>query len=148
MEQMKMTTYNYPNISVDTVVALRMLIKDFRANPKLLNDSPYDEITKQTLKQLLTGNGDEEDKTENKVSIEDLDYEKETLKLYNDINAIDDMEIDAKERISLIKVKTSILQDLLNMMKESKRIKEINKFEEIVFEILTEEQKDKLLESK
>lgn len=144
-----MTTYNYPNISVDTVVALRMLIKDMRANPKLLNDSPYDEVTKQTLKQLLSGGGDENtDKPEIKLSIEDLDYEKETLKLYNDINAIDDMEIDAKERISLIKVKTSIIQDLLNMMKESKRIKEINKFEEIVFGILTEEQKDKLLESK
>ena len=143
---MKMTTYNYPNISVDTVMSLRMLIKDIRTNPNLLNDSPYDEVTKQTLKQLL--NGDVSDKQDVNLSIEDLDYEKETLKLYKDINAIDDMEIDAKERISLIKVKTSIIQDLLNMMKESKRIKEINKFEEIVFGILTEEQKDKLLESK
>lgn len=141
-----MTTYNYPDISVDTVMSLRMLIKDIRTNPNLLNDSPYDEVTKQTLKQLL--NGDVSDKQDVNLSIEDLDYEKETLKLYKDINAIDDMEIDAKERISLIKVKTSIIQDLLNMMKESKRIKEINKFEEIVFGILTEEQKDKLLESK
>lgn len=141
-----MTTYNYPDISVDTVMSLRMLIKDIKTNPNLLNDSPYDEITKQTLKQLLSGNIS--DKSDANLSIEDLDYEKETLKLYKDINAIDDMEIDAKERISLIKVKTSIIQDLLNMMKESKRIKEINKFEEIVFGILTEEQKDKLLESK
>lgn len=141
-----MTTYNYPDISVDTVMSLRMLIKDIKTNPNLLNDSPYDEVTKQTLKQLLSGNIS--DKSDANLSIEDLDYEKETLKLYKDINAIDDMEIDAKERISLIKVKTSIIQDLLNMMKESKRIKEINKFEEIVFGILTEEQKDKLLESK
>lgn len=138
-----MTNYNYPNISVDTVMALRTLIKDMRANPKLLNDSPYDEVTKQTLKQLFNPEGE---KSELTFSIEDLDYEKETLKLYNDINAIDDMEIDAKERISLVKVKAGIIQDLLNMMKESKRIKEINKFEEIVFGILTEEQKDKLLE--
>ena len=143
---MRMTTYNYPDISVDTVMSLRMLIKDIKTNPNLLNDSPYDEVTKQTLKQLLSGNVS--DKSDENLSIEDLDYEKETLKLYKDINAIDDMEIDAKERISLIKVKTSIIQDLLNMMKESKRIKEINKFEEIVFGILTEEQKDKLLESK
>lgn len=141
-----MTTYNYPDISVDTVISLRMLIKDIKTNPNLLNDSPYDEVTKQTLKQLLSGNVS--DRSDENLSIEDLDYEKETLKLYKDINAIDDMEIDAKERISLIKVKTSIIQDLLNMMKESKRIKEINKFEEIVFGILTEEQKDKLLESK
>lgn len=142
-----MANYNYPDISVDTVMTLRMLIKDLRANPNLLNDSPYDDVTKQTLKQLLSGSV-EEDSEKKELHIEDLDYEKETLKLYQDINAIDDMEIDAKEQISLIKVKTSIIQDLLNMMKESKRIKEINKFEEIVFGILTEEQKDKLLESK
>ena len=144
---MKMTEYNYPNISVDMVMALRVLIKDLRANPNLLDTSPYDEVTKQTLKQLLIGNADE-DSEKRELHIEDLDYEKETLKLYKDINAINDMEIDAKERISLVKVKAGIIQDLLNMMKESKRIKEINKFEEIVFGILTEEQKDRLLESK
>lgn len=143
-----MTEYNYPNISVDTVMALRVLIKDMRANPALLDGSPYDEVTKQTLKQLLSGPNEGETVTNNPLSIEDLDYEKETLKLYQDINAINDLEIDAKERISLVKVKAGIIQDLLNMMKESKRIKEINKFEEIVFGILTEEQKDRLLESK
>lgn len=142
-----MTEYNYPNISVETVMTLRVLIKDLRANPTLLDTSPYDEVTKQTLKQLLNGNT-EEDSEQKELHIEDLNYEKETLKLYKDINAINDMEIDAKERISLVKVKAGIIQDLLNMMKESKRIKEINKFEEIVFGILTEEQKDKLLESK
>lgn len=136
--------YKYPEISIETVMALRVLIKDIRTNRNLLDNSPYDEVTKQTLKQLLSGNG-EEIKTESK-KITDLDYEAETMSLYESINEINDLEIDAKERISVIKLKTSILQDLLNMMKDSKRIKEINRFEETVFNILTEDQKNKLLE--
>ena len=140
-----MTEYNYPNITVETVMGLRMLIKDLKTNPKLLDNSPYDDVTKQTLKQLLSGN--ESDRKKENVRLEDLDYEAETIALYESINAINELEIDAKERISVIKLKTSILQDLLNMMKDSKRIKEINRFEEIVFGILTEDQKNKLLES-
>lgn len=141
-----MTEYNYPEISVETVMALRVLIKDLKNNARLLDDSPYDEITKQTLKQLLSGESSSGDKKEN-VRLEDLDYEAETIALYESINDINEMEIDAKERISVIKLKTSILQDLLNMMKDSRRIKEINRFEEMIYSILTEDQKNKLLES-
>lgn len=139
-----MTEYNYPNISVETVMGLRMLIKDLKTNPKLLDNSPYDDVTKQTLKQLLSGN--ESTEPRENIKLEDLDYEKETLKLYQDINEIDDMEIDAKERMSLVKIKAGIIQDLLNMMKDSKRIKEINRFEEMIYSILTEEQKNQILE--
>lgn len=139
-----MTEYNYPNITVETVMGLRMLIKDLKNNPKLLDNSPYDDITKQTLKQLLSGN--ESNEPRENIKLEDLDYEKETLKLYQDINEIDDMEIDAKERMSLVKIKAGLIQDLLNMMKDSKRIKEINRFEEIIYSILTEEQKNQILE--
>lgn len=139
-----MTEYNYPNITVETVMGLRMLIKDLKNNPKLLDNSPYDDITKQTLKQLLSGN--ESNEPRENIKLEDLDYEKETLKLYQDINEIDDMEIDAKERMSLVKIKAGLIQDLLNMIKDSKRIKEINRFEEMIYSILTEEQKNQILE--
>ena len=141
-----MVEYNYTEISVETVIALRSLIKDVKLNPRLLDSSPYDEVTKQTLKQLLI-KGDSDSQTERtNTKLEDLDYEAETISLYESINEIDALDIDPKERISVIKLKTSILQDLLNMMKESKRIKEINKFEEMVFSILTEDQKNKILE--
>lgn len=141
-----MVEYNYPEISVETVIALRGLIKDIKLNPKLLDSSPYDEVTKQTLKQLLIKNDSESQTERPKIKLEDLDYEAETIALYESINEINELEIDTKERVSVIKLKTSILQDLLNMMKESRRIKEINKFEEMVFSILTEEQKNKILE--
>lgn len=140
--------YNYPEISVETIMTLRVLIKDLRTNNKLLDESPYDDITKQTLKQLLTNSSDSIKSQNESKSLEDLDYESETMSLYNSLNEIDNFDaVDVKERISVIKLKTSILQDLLNMMKESKRIKDINRFTELVYSILTEEQKNKLLES-
>lgn len=138
--------YNYPDISVETIMALRILIKDVRNNPAILDKSPYDEVTKQTLKQLLVNSSNSSEMSNESKKLEDLDYEAETISLYESLNAINEMEIDAKERISVIKLRTSILQDLLNMMKDSKRIKEINRFEEMVYSILTEEQKNKILD--
>ena len=69
------------------------------------------------------------------------------MNLYQSIEEINDLEsIDPKEKIQILKLKASLLQQLLDMMKESKKIKEINQFVELVYTILTDEQKDKLLE--
>lgn len=145
-------SYSYPEIPLDFIMNLRLLLKDCQKNPVLLENSPYDNITVETLKKLcgknmdtLSGESDDEDEG---LTVENIDYEQETLNLYKSINNINNLEnIDAKERISVIKLKTQILQQLLDMMKESKRIKEIYHFEELVFNILTEEQKDKICSS-
>lgn len=142
-------SYSYPEIPLDFIMNLRFLLKDCQKNPVLLENSPYDNITIETLKKLcgsLSGKSEIEDSDEEEgLTVENIDYEQETLNLYKSINNINNLEnIDAKERISVIKLKTQILQQLLDMMKESKRIKEIYRFEELVFSILTEEQKDKI----
>lgn len=141
--------YSYPDLPLDFIMNLRLLIKDCQKNPILLQNSPYDSVTVETLKKFIgkidgeiSGETDEDDG----LTMENIDYEQETLNLYKSINNINNLEnIDAKERISVIKLKTQILQQLLDMMKESKRIKEIYQFEELVFSILTDEQKDKIL---
>ena len=142
---MKMA-YNYPTISVEAIMSLRVLMSDIRTNPRLVENSPYDEITKQTLKQLFGFSKDNNIKAETK-KLEDLNFETETMNLYQSIEEINDLEsIDPKEKIQILKLKASLLQQLLDMMKESKKIKEINQFVELVYTILTDEQKDKLLE--
>ena len=142
---MKMA-YNYPTISVEAIMSLRVLMRDIRTNPRLIENSPYDEITKQTLKQLFGFSKDNNIKAETK-KLEDLNFETETMNLYQSIEEINDLEsIDPKEKIQILKLKASLLQQLLDMMKESKKIKEINQFVELVYTILTDEQKDKLLE--
>nr|DAR17980.1 MAG TPA: hypothetical protein [Caudoviricetes sp.] len=142
---MKMA-YNYPTISVEAIMSLRVLMRDTRTNPRLVENSPYDEITKQTLKQLFGFSKDNNIKAETK-KLEDLNFETETMNLYQSIEEINDLEsIDPKEKIQILKLKASLLQQLLDMMKESKKIKEINQFVELVYTILTDEQKDKLLE--
>lgn len=141
--------YNYPEIPLDFIMNLRLLIKDCQKNPILLQNSPYDSVTVETLKKFIgkfDGEISGETDEDNCLTVENIDYEQETLNLYKSINNINNLEnIDAKERISVIKLKTQILQQLLDMMKESKRIKEIYQFEELVFSILTDEQKDKIL---
>lgn len=138
--------YNYPTISVEAIMSLRVLMRDTRTNPRLVENSPYDEITKQTLKQLFGFSKDNNIKAETK-KLEDLNFETETMNLYQSIEEINDLEsIDPKEKIQILKLKASLLQQLLDMMKESKKIKEINQFVELVYTILTDEQKDKLLE--
>lgn len=138
--------YNYPTISVEAIMSLRVLMRDIRTNPRLVENSSYDEITKQTLKQLFGFSKDNNIKAETK-KLEDLNFETETMNLYQSIEEINDLEsIDPKEKIQILKLKASLLQQLLDMMKESKKIKEINQFVELVYTILTDEQKDKLLE--
>lgn len=139
-----MSDYEYPELPVNVIMSLRMLLKDYRENPDLIEESPYPDIVKQTLSVLFSGNGNTNMKGHKKL--DEIDYESETIALYESINDIDDMEIDPKERISVIKLKTSILQQLLDMMRESKRIKQINRFEETVYGLLTDEQKNKILE--
>lgn len=141
--------YSYPDLPLDFIMNLRLLIKDCQKNPILLQNSPYDSVTVETLKKFIgkiDGEVSGEIEEDDGLTVENIDYEQETLNLYKSINNINNLEnIDAKERISVIKLKTQILQQLLDMMKESKRIKEIYQFEELVFSILTDEQKDKIL---
>lgn len=141
--------YSYPDLPLDFIMNLRLLIKDCQKNPILLQNSPYDPMITETLKKFIgkiDGEVSGEIEEDDGLTVENIDYEQETLNLYKSINNINNLEnIDAKERISVIKLKTQILQQLLDMMKESKRIKEIYQFEELVFSILTDEQKDKIL---
>ena len=51
---------------------------------------------------------------------------------------------EEKEKIQLIKLQTSTLSDLLNMVKEAQEIKKIREFEDLMFSILTDEQKEQV----
>lgn len=141
-------SYNYPEIPLEFIMNLRLLLKDCQKNPLILENSPYDPMITETLKKIISKSGGSEEEnsdSDSGLTIENIDYEEETINLYKSINNINNLEnIDAKERISVIKLKTQILQQLLDMMKESKRIKQIYQFEELVFSVLTEEQKDKI----
>lgn len=142
-------SYSYPEIPLEFIMNLRLLLKDCQKNPLILENSPYDPMITETLKKIISKSGgsesDSDSDSDSGLTIENIDYEEETINLYKSINNINNLEnIDAKERISVIKLKTQILQQLLDMMKESKRIKQIYQFEELVFSVLTEEQKDRI----
>lgn len=148
MSELDSSSFAYPDLPVDVIMSLRALLNEYREKGvSFIDESPYPDIVKQTLKVLFGGSasGSGSEKGSGR-KLDEIDYESETIALYDSINEIDDLEIDPKERISLIKLKTSILQQLLDMMKESRRIKQINRFEETVYGLLTDEQKNKILE--
>lgn len=135
--------YKFPKISVESITNLRLVIRDCYKNKELLDESPYEPIINDTIKMFV----DKANDNVEKKGLNDLDYEAETIALYESIQDIDSLDtIDPKEKIAIIKLRTQILQQLLDMLKESKRIKNINQFTDMVFSILTEEQKTKILE--
>lgn len=135
--------YEFPKISVESITNLRLVIRDCYKNKDLLNELPYEPIINDTIKMFV----DKANDNIEKKGLNDLDYESETVSLYESIQDIDNLDtIDPKEKIAIIKLRTQILQQLIDMHKESKRIKNINQFTDMVFSILTEEQKTKILE--
>lgn len=132
----------YPELRFKDVYPLLTFMLEVKKNPSLLENSPYDDSVKNALRELFFR--DDTVNFSNK-SLEDMDLEQETIRLYETMKNIEVGEVlDAREKISLVKLQASSLKDLLDMMKESKRIKNIRYFEDLIFDILTDEQKEKV----
>lgn len=126
----------------DSYPILRFLL-ECKQDTSKLNKSCLEESTKKAIKEVL--NACEEEKTNeiSKEDIKDVDIEQETIKLYNSVKNIEfqysDSAIDPKERIAMLKLQTTLLQQLLDMVKNSQEIKQIRVFEDAVFEMFKEE---------
>ena len=80
--------------------------------------------------------------------LEELDVEEEVRKLYNDATAmrVNQNEMDVRERMSFNNSRMTLLKEILNMFERSKRVTEIGQFVKYVNSILTDEQKQKILD--
>ncbi len=131
----------YPNLTFKDVYPILTLMLEIKKNPSIVDNLPYDVSIKDALRELFVKN---ESVFSNK-SLKDMDLEDETIRLYESMKNIEVGEsLDAKEKISVLKLQASSLKDLLDMAKESKRIKNIKWFEDTIFQILTPEQRDKV----
>lgn len=81
------------------------------------------------------------------VDLENLDLQAETASLYSDTKALkfDGATLDAREALAVNKLQMELLGKILDLHERSKRYRQIGEFIQSVFDILTEEQKDKLL---
>lgn len=133
--------YNYPQVDFKTIYPVLKLLLAAQKDRSIITESPYSAPIKDAVLELLS--------TQNEVAptsdLRELDVESETIRLYENMRNIEiSGKLDEKEKISLIKLQTATLQDLLNMVKESKEIKKIREFEDLIFGILTDDQKEQV----
>lgn len=132
---------NYPELTFKEVYPILTFMLEVKKDPSVLDNSPYEEALKNALRELFFNSGS----SRSDKKLEDMDLEEETIRLYDSMKNIELGEVlDAREKIALVKLQASSLRDLLEMMKESKRIKNIRYFEDMIFNILTDEQKEKV----
>lgn len=134
---------DYPQIDFKTLYPILIMLNKMQNDLTLIDKSPYGESIKNAIRELLLNF-----KSANAVSdksLKDLDVEAETVRLYESMKSIENLgNLEEKEKIQLIKLQTSTLSDLLNMVKEAQEIKKIREFEDLIFGILTDEQKEKV----
>lgn len=85
-----------------------------------------------------------QDKT---VDLETLDLQAETASLYADTKALklDGSSLDAREALAVNKLQMELLGKILELHEKSKRHRQIGEFIQFIFELLSEEQKEKIL---
>ena len=134
----------YPQIDFKTLYPVLVMLNEIHGDLTLLDKAQYSESVKNAIKEFIL-NLKSSTKTANDKSLKDLDVEAETVRLYESMKNIENLgNLEEKEKIQLIKLQTSTLSDLLNMVKEAQEIKKIREFEDLIFGILTDEQKEKV----
>ena len=82
-----------------------------------------------------------------KIDLDSLDLQAETANLYADTKALkmDGAVLDPREALAVNKLQMDLLGKILDLHERSKRVKQIGQFVEYVFNLLTDEQKGKVL---
>ena len=81
------------------------------------------------------------------IDLDSLDLQTETANLYADTKALkmDGAVLDPREALAVNKLQMDLLGKILDLYERSKRVKQIGQFVEYVFNLLTDEQKGKVL---
>lgn len=91
--------------------------------------------------------GDSSESGDLKIDLDSLDLQVETANLYADTKALkmDGAVLDPREALAVNKLQMDLLGKILDLHERSKRVKQIGQFVEYVFNLLTDEQKGKVL---
>ena len=81
------------------------------------------------------------------IDLDSLDLQAETANLYADTKALkmDGAVLDPREALAVNKLQMDLLGKILDLHERAKRVKQIGQFVEYVFNLLTDEQKGKVL---
>ena len=81
------------------------------------------------------------------IDLDALDLQAETASLYADTKAMkmDGAVLDPREALAVNKLQMDLLGKILDLHERSKRVKQIGQFIEYVFELLNDDQREKVL---
>lgn len=135
-----MVKSEYKIPSFKELYALQVLILAVKNGEVNVDELTCEDNSKEALKWII-GVNDTSEKTS-----DEIDFEQELMEVYVQTKNFNEKSVlDPKEQIAAYKLRTSLLERLIDLIKESKRIKAISEYQEFIFKILNDEQKGQVL---
>lgn len=136
---------DFPELKYADLYKLQLLLLGLEKEPNEKQNLPYDDAVICAIDWFLQKRNSTKEAKD--VDLNELDLLEETSNLYRSTQALEAEEqaMDARERISVYKMKMTLLDNILELNERAKRIKNIGEFQQFVFSILTPEQKEKVL---
>lgn len=136
---------DFPELKYADLYKLQVLLLGLEKEPNEKQNLPYDDAVICAIEWFLQKRNSAKETKD--VDLNELDLLEETSNLYRSTQALEAEEqaMDARERISVYKMKMTLLDNILELNERAKRIKNIGEFQQFVFSILTPEQKEKVL---
>ena len=136
------TQTKYPDITFDNVFAVYNIGQNIKRIPNYLEDSPYPEMVKKTIKLIYSQEegqgGNNKPKVEDvKIDFSELDVSAETQYLFRETKALLNSNVlDEKDKSTVIKTATSQIEKLINLIERSENINRVRDFETKVLKAL------------
>lgn len=127
---------NYPDITYESVFKIYTIKENLKKDKLYLEKSPYSDTIKKSLALILAA-VPEKISTDGPINTSDLDIKTEAEELYRQTKEIlNSRELDDKDKASVLKTSTALLEKLLNILERSENIQYMREFETKVLLIL------------
>lgn len=146
-----MTKNRYPEMTFETLFDVYNVGQMMKKDPKYLEESPYPEMVKKTLKAIFFPAISTPTSTiPTRVNTANLDIKQETEYLYLETkNLLNSRTIDEKDRATIIKTATSQMEKLITLIEKANNLKQLREFETKVLKVLKDvlpEKREEFLE--
>jgi hypothetical protein len=125
---------NYPEITYEMVFKIYTVCQNMKADENYLDNSKYAEPIKKALSLMFPA---EEPVDDALLDTSELDIRKESEILYRQTKELlSSNALDEKDKASVLKTSTTLLEKLLNILERSENISKMREFETKVLQAM------------
>jgi hypothetical protein len=125
---------NYPEITYEMVFKIYTICQNMKTDDTYLEKAPYAEPVKKALSLMFPA---DEPIDEALLDTSDLDIRKESELLYRQTkDLLSSNALDEKDKASVLKTSTTLLEKLLNILERSENISQMREFETKVLQVM------------